>query len=54
MSITDTYDKIAKFILTRNAMYGMFELQIRLAALKYSNPGYDLCDICLRSTCTFQ
>ena len=26
VSITDTYDKIAKFISTRNAMYGMFKL----------------------------
>ena len=24
--ITDTYDKIAKFISTHNAMYGMFKL----------------------------
>ena len=26
VSITDTYDKIAKFISTRNAIYGMFKL----------------------------
>ena len=26
VSINDTYDKIAKFISTRNAIYGMFKL----------------------------
>ena len=41
--ITDNYDKTAKFILTRNAIYGMFKLQIRLDVIR--NLGYDLCDI---------
>ena len=34
VSITDTFDKIATFISTRNAMYGIFKLLIRLDTLK--------------------